>query len=165
MEVGDDHARADRTLPDADLQRRRPIRHQRLRPWLHAARPHRRRERGHPTASAYFDRSAFVCPGRVAGPDQFNCNIAPIGRFGNSGTGVLRGPGTVNLSMGIGKDFRIVERARLRLEGTFTNLPNHPNLADPGTNITALSFGTVTSVRGGDSGGNRVGQASLRLEF
>ncbi len=118
-----------------------------------------------PTASAYFDRSAFVCPGRVAGPDQFNCNIAPIGRFGNSGTGVLRGPGTVNLSMGIGKDFRIVERARLRLEGTFTNLPNHPNLADPGTNITALSFGTVTSVRGGDSGGNRVGQASLRLEF
>jgi len=118
-----------------------------------------------PTAAAYFDRSAFLCPGRVAGPDQFNCNIAPIGRFGNSGVGVLRGPGTVNLSMGMGKDFRIVERARLRLEGTFTNLPNHPNLADPGTNITAISFGQVTSVRGGDSGGNRVGQVSLRLEF
>jgi hypothetical protein len=118
-----------------------------------------------PTPTFYFDRSAFVCPGRSTGPDQFNCNTAPIGRFGNSGVGVLLGPGTFNLSMGMGKDFRITERSRLRLEGTFTNLPNHPNLADPGTNITAVSFGVVTTARGGDSGGNRVGQASLRFEF
>jgi hypothetical protein len=119
-----------------------------------------------PTPTAYFDRSAFVCPGRFAGTaDQFNCNVAPIGRFGNSGVGVLVGPGTVNLSMGMGKDFQITERSRLRLEGTFTNLPNHPNLADPGSNISAVSFGVVTTARGGDSGGNRVGQVSLRLEF
>jgi hypothetical protein len=119
-----------------------------------------------PTPSLYFDRGAFVCPGRIAGTaDQFNCNVAPIARFGNAGVGILPGPGTFNLSMGMGKDFRITERSRLRLEGTFTNLPNHPNLADPGTNISAVSFGVVTSVRGGDSGGNRVGQVSLRLEF
>ena len=67
--------------------------------------------------------------------------------------------------MGMGKDFRITERFRLRLEGTFTNLPNHPNLADPGSNISGVSFGVVTSARGGDSGGNRVGQVSLRFEF
>lgn len=119
-----------------------------------------------PTPTAYFDRSAFVCPGRVAGTaDQFNCNTAPIGRFGNAGVGLLLGPGTFNLSMGMGKDFRLAERFRLRLEGTFTNLPNHPNLADPGSNISAVSFGVVTTARGGDSGGNRVGQVSLRLEF
>jgi hypothetical protein len=119
-----------------------------------------------PTPNAYFDRAAFLCPGRIPGAaDQFNCNVAPIGRFGNAGVGTLHGPGTVNLSMGLGKDFRITERSRLRLEGTFTNLPNHPNLADPGTNITALNFGVVTSARGGDSGGNRVGQMSLRFEF
>jgi hypothetical protein len=123
-------------------------------------------EVSNPTPSLYFDRGAFVCPGRIAGTsDQFNCNVAPIGRFGNAGVGILPGPGTFNLSMGMGKDFRITERARLRLEGTFTNLPNHPNLADPGTNISAVSFGVVTTARGGDSGGNRVGQASLRLEF
>jgi hypothetical protein len=119
-----------------------------------------------PTASMYFDRYAFVCPGRVAGTaDQFNCNVAPIGRFGNAGTGILVGPGTFNLSMGLGKDFAITEKARLRLEGTFTNLPNHPNLADPSTNISSVSFGVVTSARGGDSGGNRVGQVSARIEF
>ena len=57
------------------------------------------------------------------------------------------------------------ERVRLTFEATFTNLPNHPNYDDPGTNITAISFGATTSVRGGDSGGNRVGQFALRLEF
>jgi hypothetical protein len=118
-----------------------------------------------PTASMYFDRSAFVCPGRTVGADQFNCNIAPIGRFGNAGTGILNGPGTFNLSMGLSKDFSITERVRMRLEGTFTNLPNHPNLADPSTNISSVSFGVITSARGGDSGGNRVGQVSLRLQF
>lgn len=119
-----------------------------------------------PTASLYFDRGAFVCPGRIAGSaDQFNCNVAPIGRFGNAGVGILEGPGTVNLSLGMGKDFALTERFRLRLEGTFTNLPNHPNLADPGTNISAVNFGVVTSARGGDSGGNRVGQVSMRIEF
>jgi hypothetical protein len=119
-----------------------------------------------PTASMYFDRTSFVCPGRTAGAsNQFDCAVTPIGRFGNAGTGILQGPGTFNLSMGMGKDFTITERAKLRLEGTFTNIPNHPNLADPGTAITSISFGVVTTARSGDSGGNRVGQVSLRLEF
>jgi len=119
-----------------------------------------------PTASAYFDRLAFVCPGRTAGAaNQFDCNVTPIGRFGNAGTGILVGPGTVNLSMGLGKDFSITERARLRLEGTFTNLPNHPNYADPSTNMSSVAFGVVTTARGSDSGGNRVGQVSIRIEF
>jgi hypothetical protein len=119
-----------------------------------------------PTADRWFNRSAFVCPGRVAGAsDQFNCNVAPIGRFGNAGVGTLVGPGTINLSLGVAKDFRITERARLRFESTFTNLPNHPNLNDPNTNISSVAFGRITSARGGDSGGNRVGQFALRLEF
>jgi len=44
-------------------------------------------------------------------------------------------------------------------------LPNHPNLANPGNNITSIAFGRTTSARGADSGGNRVGQMALRLEF
>ena len=75
------------------------------------------------------------------------------------------GPGTVNLSMGLGKNFWVTERALLRFEATFTNLPNHPNLNDPGTNITSIAFGRITNARGADSGGNRIGQFALRLEF
>lgn len=119
-----------------------------------------------PTADRYFDREAFVCPGRIPGsPDQFNCNVPPIGRFGNAGVGTLVGPGTVNLSMGVSKEFPIRERATLKFEASFTNLPNHPNLANPGTTITSIAFGRTTSARGADSGGNRVGQFALRLEF
>jgi hypothetical protein len=120
-----------------------------------------------PTADAWLDRAAFVCPGRVAGAsNQYNCSVTPIARFGNAGVGTLVGPGTVNLSMGFGKDFRITERVKAKFEATFTNLPNHPNLADPSTmNITSSSFGRITSARGADSGGNRTGQMSLRIEF
>jgi hypothetical protein len=119
-----------------------------------------------PTADRFWNRAAFVCPGRAPGAaDQFNCNVSPIGRFGNGGVGILLGPGAINLSMGLGKEFRIKERATLKVESSFTNLPNHPNLANPGTDITSLAFGRTTSARGGDSGGNRVGQFGLRLVF
>ena len=52
----------------------------------------------------------------------------------------------------------------LKFEATYKSA-NHPNLSDPGTDITNLSFGRVTTARGADSGGNRVGQFALRLEF
>jgi hypothetical protein len=113
----------------------------------------------------FWDRNAYVCPGRTVGATQFNCNVTPIGRFGNAAAGSLVGPGTINLNFGFGKDFAITEHWRLKFEGSFTNLPNHPNFNDPGTNITSIAFGATTSVRGGDSGGNRVGQFALRLEF
>jgi len=119
-----------------------------------------------PNADRWWDREAFVCPGRVPGsPDQFNCNVPPIGRFGNAGVGTLVGPGTINLSMGIGKEFPIKELATLKFEASFTNVPNHPNLANPGSAITSIAFGRTTSARGADSGGNRIGQFGLRLEF
>jgi hypothetical protein len=120
-----------------------------------------------PTADRWFDRTAFVCPGGTVGQaNQFNCaQIAPIGRFGTAGVGILVGPGVVNLSSGLAKNFQFTERIGLKFEATFTNLPNHPNLADPGTNISNASFGVITSARGADAGGNRVGQMALRLTF
>lgn len=126
------------------------------------------------TRDLWFDRNAFVCPGRVAGSStQFNCGIginpasdpAPIGRFGNSGVGILEGPGTVNLSMGVGKAFVITERVRAKIEASFTNLPNHTNLADPRLAITSSAFGKITSERSAEFGGHRTGQVGVRLEF
>jgi len=119
-----------------------------------------------PTADAFFNRAAFVCPGRVPGAsNQFSCSVTPIARFGNAGVGTMIGPATLNLSMGLGKSFRVSEGKRLNFEASFKNLPNHPNLSDPGTNITSIAFGRVTSARGADSGGNRIGQFALRFEF
>lgn len=126
-----------------------------------------------PNRDMWADRNAFVCPGRATGSLQFDCRVgsvpgrdpAPIGRFGNSGVGILVGPGTFGLNMGMGKRFVIHERVNLRLEGSFTNLPNWTNLGDPNLNIADTNFGRITGSRGVDFGGGRTGQVSLRLQF
>ncbi len=125
-----------------------------------------------PTRDGWLDRSAFVCPGRDVGPNQFNCAVGvvvgtapPIGRFGNSGVGINVGPGTFGLNAALSKKFAITERVFLRLEGSFTNLPNWTNLGDPVLNIADSSFGRITGSRGVDFGGGRTGQVSLRLQF
>jgi hypothetical protein len=127
-----------------------------------------------PTAARWLDRGAFVCPGRAPGALQFNCSVgvvpgrdpAPIGRFGNSGVGIAIGPATVGWNMGLSKRFSLMEQVSLRLEGTFTNLPNTVNYSDPNLNIADSNFGRITSARGGEVfGGGRTGQVSIRIEF
>ncbi len=126
-----------------------------------------------PTRDLWLDRSAFVCPGRTTGATQFNCtvgvvpgrDIAPIGRFGNSGVGLVTGPGTIGVNAALSKSFSITERMRLRLEGSFTNVPNLTNLGDPNLNIADSAFGRITGSRNVDFGGGRTGQVSLRLQF
>ena len=90
---------------------------------------------------------------------------SPIGRFGNSGVGILEGPGTINLSMGLGKSFHLTERLVAKIEGSFTNLPNHTNLGDPRLNLTSSSFGRITAERSSEFGGHRTGQVGVRIEF
>lgn len=130
-----------------------------------------------PTRDQWLDRNAFVCPGRTAGsPLQFNCSVGvtpgrdsnPIGRFGTADVGIVEGPGTIGWNLGLGKSFQIVERLRLRLEGSFTNFPNLTNLTnlgDPNLNIADSNFGRITGARGVDFGGGRTGQVSMRLQF
>ena len=116
---------------------------------------------------------AFVCPGQPISSEFPTCSIGvrpgidapPLGRFGNGGVAILEGPGTVNLNAGLAKYFQITERVRLRFEGSFTNALNHVNLNDPVTNIVSPNFGQITSARGSDFGGNRVGQVGARLDF
>jgi hypothetical protein len=123
----------------------------------------------------WFNNNAFACPGRsgyaslapVNGstPCDVGTGTLPIGRYGTESVGDLHGPGTVSLSSGLSKSFLILEGVRLRAEGTFTNVLNHTNLADPQLDITQANFGQITQARGSDFGGNRTGQLSLRLEF
>ncbi|MBK7926654.1 MAG: TonB-dependent receptor [Bryobacterales bacterium] len=126
-----------------------------------------------PTRDLWADRAAFLCPGRAPGSLQFDCRVGstpgrdpnPIGRFGNAGVGILTGPGTFGLNLGLSKRFILREGVGLRLEGSFTNLPNWTNLGDPNLNIADNNFGRITGSRGVDFGGGRTGQVALRLEF
>ncbi len=121
--------------------------------------------------SDWIAQGAFVCPGG-------SCNIGtnpattppPIGRFGNSGVGIIEGPGMIALSMGLGKAFTIYERLLVKVEGSFTNLPNVTNLADPTLAVTNKNFGQITSSVGNGNGGfefstARTGQVGVRIEF
>jgi hypothetical protein len=90
---------------------------------------------------------------------------APIGRFGNARVGSIVGPGTVNLSSGLSKVFKISERVNLRAEGTFNNVLNHTNLSDPNLDISATNFGRIDSAIDPERGGSRTGQVSMRLDF
>ena len=107
-----------------------------------------------PTRELWFDRSAFVIP-----PDN-------IGRFGNSGVGILQGPGTAVFSLSVGKNFSFSDRLSLRYEATFANLFNHTNLDIPSSlNIGSGSFGQINATQTGDLAGPRTVQMSLRLRF
>jgi hypothetical protein len=130
----------------------------------------------HHTSTRFWNPNVYSCPGGVAGqnfgPDGLTLNCATsaggpgiIGRFGDAGVGSLVGPGTINLSLGLAKDFQLTERFKLKFESSFTNLPNHINLDDPRNNLSEGTFGQVLTSRKGDAGGNRVGQFALRLEF
>ena len=120
----------------------------------------------------WFDVNAFVCPGlttRVASGCRIGLvpsrDAAPIGRFGTAGVGILRGPGTINLSLGLNKAFYLTERVKLEAGGSFTNVTNHVNLADPNMTVTSTAFGRITSARSSELGGSRTGQVTMRLSF
>ncbi|MBL8167925.1 MAG: TonB-dependent receptor [Acidobacteria bacterium] len=125
-----------------------------------------------PTRDLWFDVNAFVCPGlntRVAGSCRIGINptrdAAPIGRFGNAGVGIITGPGTINLSLGLNKAFQLTERIKLEAGASFTNVENRVNLADPQMNVISTAFGRITSARSSELGGSRTGQVTMRLSF
>ena len=63
--------------------------------------------------------------------EWFNVNAFvddPTYSFGNSGYGILFGPGLVNLDFGLRKIFNITERQKLQLRAEAFDAPNHPNL-------------------------------------
>lgn len=89
----------------------------------------------------------------------------PIGRFGNSGVGILTGPGTAIWSAGLSKVFAITERGKLRFESTFSNLPNHVNLGAPNMAANSSAFGVISTVQNPEGASARTVQLALRLDF
>ena len=124
-----------------------------------------------PTASQWFNINAYVCPATPGWRPGQECligtpgNGAPIGRFGNAGMSSVLGPGTINLNAGLSKSFLITERVRFKIEGSFTNVSNHVNLANPVLAIDNGSVGQITRARPADFGGSRTGQVGARIDF
>jgi hypothetical protein len=87
---------------------------------------------------------------RSNGGLQFStaCFATPAaGYFGNSGRGVLFGPGVNNWDTAITKNFAIRERSRLEFRAEFFNTWNHAQFNNPDANTGDGNFGLVSSAR------------------
>jgi hypothetical protein len=95
----------------------------------------------------WFNEQAFV--------------VAPRGSFGNSGRGILDGPGLMGLDLGLMKSFALREGLRLQFRGEFFNVTNHPSFAPPAATVNSTSTGIITST----VTDARQIQFGLRLDF
>jgi hypothetical protein len=102
----------------------------------------------------WINPSAFVDP-----PDN-------IGRFGDSQSGGIVGPGTSVLSLSLIKHILLAESVRMDIGLQASNVGNHPNYAPPG-NLTlgVAGFGQITSLQSAEGAGPRALQLTARITF
>ena len=83
--------------------------------------------------------------------------------FGNSGVGILQGPGEVNFDLSMIKHFSLrwpKEGSKLEFRSEFFNIFNHPQFGDPSTSLgSSLGHITTTVVN------PRIVQLALKLNF
>jgi hypothetical protein len=107
--------------------------------------------------NGYFNASCFSKP-PVIGADGIGT------AFGNSGTGLVNGPGQANLDLAISKMQALPwlhEKTALQFRAEFFNAFNHPQFANPDTNFSSPTFGVISST----SVSARVTQLALKLSF
>jgi hypothetical protein len=107
--------------------------------------------------NGYFNTSCFTTP-PVIGADGIGT------AFGDSGTGIVDGPGQANLDIAVSKTV-VFEwphgGSSLEFRAEFFNALNHPQFANPDTNFTSPTFGVISST----SVNPRVGQLALKFAF
>ena len=110
----------------------------------------------------YLNASAFCAP--PAAPNS--ASAFPGGAlptlFGNSGVGIIEGPGQFNWDITISKDTRLTERQAVQFRAEFFNAFNHAQFANPALAVsTPGTFGQITAT----SVGPRVLQFALKYSF
>ncbi|MEP7366122.1 MAG: carboxypeptidase regulatory-like domain-containing protein [Acidobacteriota bacterium] len=98
------------------------------------------------TIDRWFDLSAFATPA------QFT--------FGNSGRGILVGPGNFNVDAGIHRQFAISERYKLTFRWEMFNAFNRANFGTPNAAIGNAQAGQISSTAPA-----RIQQAALKFSF
>jgi hypothetical protein len=84
--------------------------------------------------------------------------------FGDSGTGIVDGPGQANLDLALSKMISFDwprEKSNLEFRAEFYNALNHPQFANPDNNFTSPTFGLISST----AVNARVGQLALKFSF
>lgn len=109
------------------------------------------------TVDRWFDTNAFKILQTDPTRDGFVANQA----YGNSGVGILRGPGMVNVDFNLSKRFQITEKHSVQFRAEFFNAFNHANFSVPGVNISSGGFGQIIST----STDSRVIQFALKYRF
>jgi hypothetical protein len=86
-----------------------------------------------PTIDHWFDTSCFVSPADVTGT------------YGDAGRGIIRGPGSFNIDSSLIKNTKFGRyQTEIRLEAF--NLLNHPQFANPNTQIGNAAVGTINAM-------------------
>ena len=106
----------------------------------------------------YFTAGSFVLPPAIG--NGFD--------YGNSGIGVVLGPGQFNWDLSLVKRTKITEKQELQFRTEFFNTFNHPQFNNPGTAFsTPATFGVITStfVPSNRTNSARWIELGLRLEW
>jgi hypothetical protein len=114
---------------------------------------------GNSSVQRFFNPAAFCAPPTIDGGTG----------FGNTGVGIVRGPGQANFDFSVTKMTQVTESTKLQFRAEFFNLFNHPQFAIP-TNVpanqtlygnSAANVGVITAT----SVNPRLVQLALRLQF
>ena len=111
---------------------------------------------GSRTVDNWLDTSAFLALNPTAGQAGFVPNQA----FGNSGIGILRGPGLVNLDFNLARTIQVTEHHSVQIRAEFFNAFNHSNFSVPGITLGA-GFGQIVNT----STESRIIQFALKYRF
>ena len=107
--------------------------------------------------NGYLNAAAFT-----SAPDAPNGTGPGDTDFGNSGVGLVRGPGQRNLDMAFERAIRIAESHSIHVRGEFFNLTNTANFNNPINNISVgPAFGVINST----SSNPRIIQLALKYQF
>jgi hypothetical protein len=98
----------------------------------------------HPSANEWFNPAAFAPPA--------------LGQYGTCGTGIIQGPGLWNVNLAANKSFKLPRGTTLRFDVNMMNAFNHPNLANPNTD---LDSGYMGQIFGTNSGGLNAGNPTV----
>jgi len=105
----------------------------------------------------YFNASCLTTPS-IIGADGVGT------AFGDSGTGIVDGPGQFNIDVGVTRSVPLPwpkEGTELQFRAEFFNALNHPQFSNPNATYGSSSFGIISST----SVNPRVGQLAVRLVF
>jgi hypothetical protein len=82
--------------------------------------------------------------------------------FGNSGVGIVRGPGQRNIDFALERSLHVAESHNIHLRAEFFNLTNTPNFANP---LNLLGTGEAFGKIAGKSNNPRIVQLALKYQF